>query len=1482
MPIFYNTSAPTPTTKNTITDVATNYGVRDFLLNLNLLPVYPQISTSLNGSPKIGEPVLDTLVNNGSNVIPLYLPLETNGILFKDINIAVNTFQNAASTANDLTQINYLNAIPNSNFPNSNWPQGIQNYPTTANQDVYDYGLVGKTNDGQFRKKNVIKNLYLDVTKQIDMADFITLTPLDISQQVSGYLDTYGSLNLGGSGAIQAANVIGSVLNGQGLGLAKGGIVTNFDIRSSLAGRVLGATGLINDTKLGMIGGQQLALALANNAAFNVQQEILGSLNVQNNILSLIKGDGLVGLRPSYKITIPSSTGGRILDTAGKILGFTLPRSYLDDSGSLFQSESGGDTDNITRANQMILNTGKGQIQALLTNVRANQYGTSAGGPDDPSKSAFRTGYAPAYANNKGEVQITDGILYAFSKEGKIINLFGKDDNSNIENITYNHEEMVKNSGFFSPEQLFLVGHRLNRGYNDRKISNVDFSWGTAKEGLVNTDLAGSFVPIRGFKKSLLVKTQSLFDSKGMMNIVTRKGDMNKTSTQIQTANGNGFSKGNAVMKAEMFNLEFGTYVGKKDATAEETYCRSWTTLDRYDRVRKLVRSGVDGITDSESGEFNGVGINEKVPYRFNTQGSVLDAYGFPKIAPYITDIPTDPKKFMFSIENLAWHGKTVNLPKAERGPGDLLTARKGRIMWFPPYNIQFSENSSVNWEASNFIGRGESIYTYNNTERSGNLSFQIIVDHPSYINAFRGVNGPDDHYVNSFWAGCIDPDSKWGERLTVSERTDIVNSEEIIKQEKVVPEECTPGDLTIYYPNDNTIIEKDYENGLSAGTTTAIDYSINQNGAGQGLGTYKADYTPGNHNNGKKGDSEGWPDRYNYGLNYSQVTNGSPQTPLTVVGANDDILRGYFDPKTDEYIIKHLTEICPHCVATITGYASEQGNLIYNKKLAKDRAIVIKDDIKKKWWPSIKSAFPKLTDTDFDKRFKIGETKQLTNTGCKPCQGIPKAERDVKCPTDTLQCKKDRRASISFHFDKDLAAADIAQPEPIVKKITKKIRNKIIDRYYNESKYFEKLTDADPFVFDRFREKIRYFHPAFHSTTPEGLNSRLTFLLQCTRQGPTLEEQGATNLAFGRAPVCILRIGDFYNTKIVMDSVSIDYEPLVWDLNPEGIGVQPMIANVSISFKFIGASSLMGPINKLQNALSFNYFANTQVYDPRADYITSEKPEVPAAAASPTTPVNETPTNSAGSVIGTEADPVQLQEVVISAGKKWYLKEGMIDISKEGIVQISEETSVEIDQGKAAETANSQASAPQPEPTVSASTGTTATTIDDTAVMGCFGYEGAYKIDQSDPTDFAVDIVMSWNAKKDVKDPELNASHKAFVYVENGNREQVVLGHIKIRPNSPGNLVFEAYDDKDGNPSGGGRDQILSFAGTQSKTLIKFEVNFNVEDSKKGKFIIDAWNATGGNGSPSMIRIKWQDANGGGMNAGFSHLYALKFPNET
>ena len=162
--------------------------------------------------------------------------------------------------------------------------------------------------------------------------------------------------------------------------------------------------------------------------------------------------------------------------------------------------------------------------------------------------------------------------------------------------------------------------------------------------------------------------------------------------------------------------------------------------------------------------------------------------------------------------------------------------------------------------------------------------------------------------------------------------------------------------------------------------------------------------------------------------------------------------------------------------------------------------------------------------------------------------------------------------------------------------------------RYDNESRFFEMLAVNDPMMHHKITEKIKYFDPAFHSITPEGFNARLTFLHQCTRQGPTIAgsderpDSTANNLSFGRPPVCILRIGDFYYTKIIIRSLNINFDPLVWDLNAEGIGVMPMMANVSISFDFIGGSSLAGHITRLQNALSFNYYANTEVYDNRAE----------------------------------------------------------------------------------------------------------------------------------------------------------------------------------------------------------------------------------------------------------------------------------------
>jgi hypothetical protein len=177
-----------------------------------------------------------------------------------------------------------------------------------------------------------------------------------------------------------------------------------------------------------------------------------------------------------------------------------------------------------------------------------------------------------------------------------------------------------------------------------------------------------------------------------------------------------------------------------------------------------------------------------------------------------------------------------------------------------------------------------------------------------------------------------------------------------------------------------------------------------------------------------------------------------------------------------------------------------------------------------------------------------------------------------------------------------------------------KNITKKVVRALLSECDYFETIKEETPMVYDNLKDKLKFFQPAFHSTTPEGLNSRLTFLQQCMRPGdtiptikqktpnskPELEYNNAVNTAFGAPPVLVLRVGDFYNTKIIPNNLSIQYEGL--DINPEGIGVQPMIANVTLSFNFVGGSGLKESIDKLQNALTFNYYANTEIYDDRAD----------------------------------------------------------------------------------------------------------------------------------------------------------------------------------------------------------------------------------------------------------------------------------------
>ena len=151
----------------------------------------------------------------------------------------------------------------------------------------------------------------------------------------------------------------------------------------------------------------------------------------------------------------------------------------------------------------------------------------------------------------------------------------------------------------------------------------------------------------------------------------------------------------------------------------------------------------------------------------------------------------------MFSIENLAWRtsnrpGFTYDeLPECEKGPNG------GRIMWFPPYNITFNESVSPHFSENNFLGRPEPIYTYQNTKRSGSLSWSIIVDHPSVLNLIVNKQlkniAPQEmnRIIDSFFAGCLKYDIyELARRWNTFSKSDLFELQQIISQPRVTQED--------------------------------------------------------------------------------------------------------------------------------------------------------------------------------------------------------------------------------------------------------------------------------------------------------------------------------------------------------------------------------------------------------------------------------------------------------------------------------------------------------------------------------------------------------------------------------------------------------------------------------------------------------------------------------------------------------------------
>ena len=803
-------------------------------------------------------------------------------------------------------------------------------------------------------------------------------------------------------------------------------------------------------------------------------------------------------------------------------------------------------------------------------------------------------------------------------------------------------------------------------------------------------------------ESSILDSTQRLINSADLVNGVSRLKHVGNAINQVSKVFNDGYkelTKGSKVLSY------------RDNTTGAETgveYCRVFAKDTPYYTYADLQKT--DGITKSGR--------------RFDY--SVLDNTYNLNIAPLKNPGSTNlqpnargqiiAKKYMLSIENLAWRtsskpGYTYDdLPACERGPNG------GRIMWFPPYDLTFSDDASVSFDSTDFIGRPEPIYTYKNSSRSGQLGFTIIVDHPSVMNTIidKQLKGQTkervDSIVESFFAGCVKFDIyELAKKFNTIPPSDLVTYQEIINNPRLTQEELLQVQTEI--PKANTPTGGQNGANLSTNTTQTTEDPLKAEFKSkyEGVGFYFDNDIPSSGDIPYNNTYDSYfAEKENYKKNADAAfnLNGSycvknPDFCNKAKNVNeffDTIIKTNYEKvsSSDKNIITDAFEILNKggtIVMEMEGAASATASPEYNKKLSQRRIDSVKNFLK-----TYKSGGNTLEKFITENKLQVKEIASgevAKSTVPKSADGTPGFE--VNCSTDivnsvnvvtaqsqkysvnAMACRRVIIKTITVTLDPITTTIENTnnenpngqvgpnvenqvppiQPQrvqptvDVIRKLKEGIGKKILRNLFSECDYFEVLKEENPMIYNSISQKIKYFNPAFHSMTPEGLNSRLTFLNQCTRPGETIPVIGpdgkpryndAQNTAFGAPPVLILRVGDFYHTKIIPNKVSFTYDSSPLDMNPEGIGLQPMIVKVSIGFDIIGGMGLKGPVEQLQNALSFNYYANTEIYDERATptdesykVIDQELMNVLDAQTAGPTPSQATPqqTNKGGSTIG-------------------------------------------------------------------------------------------------------------------------------------------------------------------------------------------------------------------------------------------------------
>ena len=1038
----------------------------------------------------------------------------------------------------------------------------------------------------------------------------------------------------------------------------------------------IGSNGLLSqDSFIVKLGAQTLRREFEARIATQIRQDTIGRANILNvnsgtDLVNILAGVVPI-IEPNFTITVTANpilaAANFALRLGGSILPVSpIPGSYFDPNinpsqsttiqqmtnafrntgaGRLFNRLLGGGN---TGSQIMYNNMGAGQRSRLFRNIDYNRYKPNF----ERSVIARLAGAIVGTVSDNSNYyvgNITSEPSRVFSPGGDIpVNAYGQE----VQAPVYGPQELAQL--YEGPSQEIRLGANGPTYSNGGGIEG-GFTWvspkyrgNAGKKVGVGGEIVSEDEDFRPSSYNSTESTQRELKQGSILDQTQRIIDSQPQGGRRLQHVGNAIDQVSKVFHDGYKELTKGSkvlsYVGEIGQEVGSEYCRVFAKDTPYLQYNDLQK--VDGIT------VNGRRFSDSVldnTYNLNIAPNKQEG-GQNSTNIIGTVNNATAKKYMFSLENLAWRtsnspGFSVSdLPVCERGPNG------GRVMWFPPYGLTFNETVTTNWNPNDFLGRPEPIYTYKNTSRGGSISWKIVVDHPSALNVIVNKvlsNETNkvriDGILESFFAGCRKYDL-----YELAKKYYTVNPNDLFQlQQAITSKEMTPNQLNY--------AKKEIQSGNGSTGGQPTDFIPTEVRVSDLFKQYVQIGGYFDNDSPIPSTSPNYTVEYNKYISptnvaiYTGKTNGNQLGAFfnTVVTPNYKSLTGL--------TVELATQLERYPKGTITirvnSSCSAPASISYNKALSQRR---------------IDSLIKFFNETTSLQKY-IGNSRLKIIPGTafgEETKSQPKkfdSQQNQFIPGDTYGCSDqntnfkggDTKSTSKIYSTQSMACrrafiesiegiiSDEPNPEPQTETIVSgnqvigtvrpeeppqqweprdNITKRVVRALISECDYFETIKSETPMVYDNLKDKLKFFQPSFHSTTPEGLNSRLTFLQQCMRPGdtiPTIKEgastdtrtlqyDNATNTAFGAPPVLILRIGDFYNTKILPTSLALTYEQL--DLNPEGIGVQPMIANVTLSFNFVGGSGLKESVDKLQNALTFNYYANTEVWDERADTTTNPK----------------------------------------------------------------------------------------------------------------------------------------------------------------------------------------------------------------------------------------------------------------------------------